>query len=38
VTVVEPVFTPVAMPLEFVVATDAGATVQVAVELTLAVE
>jgi hypothetical protein len=37
-TIVEPAATPVARPLELVVAIDAGALVQVAVELTLAVE
>ena len=37
-TIVEPAVTPVARPLELVVATDAGALVQLAVELTLAVE
>jgi hypothetical protein len=38
VTVVEPVVTPVARPLEFTVAIAGVATVQVAVELTLVVE
>jgi hypothetical protein len=37
-TVVEPAVTPVARPLEFIVATPGLATVQLAVELTLAVE
>jgi hypothetical protein len=37
-TIVEPAVTPVARPLELVVATDAGALVQLAVEVTLAVE
>jgi hypothetical protein len=37
-TIVEPAATPVARPLEFVVAIDAGDSVQLAVELTLAVE
>jgi hypothetical protein len=36
--IVEPAVTPVAMPLELVVATDEDTTVQLAVELTLAVE
>jgi hypothetical protein len=35
---VEPAATPVAKPLELVVAIDAGTDVQLAVELTLAVE
>ena len=38
VTAVEPAVIPVARPLEFTVATTGVATVQVAVELTLAVE
>jgi hypothetical protein len=38
VTVVDPVVNPVARPFELAVATEAGATVQLAVELTLAVE
>jgi hypothetical protein len=38
VNVVEPVVSPVARPLELIVATAGVATAQVAVELTLAVE
>jgi hypothetical protein len=38
VTIVEPAVTPVAMPLELVVATDEDTTIQLAVELTSAVE
>ena len=38
VTIVEPAVTPVAMPLELVIATAEDTTVQLAVELTLAVE
>jgi hypothetical protein len=37
-TAVEPAVVPVARPLELAVATDAGNAVQLAVELTLAVE